>query len=291
MKEKPYEKMISYANVGILLLLTIVSVIPLLYIAVVSLISPEDYIAHGIHIPSRPSIYSYLLIFSNSSKVLRAFIINIYITVVGTIINLIFTTCTAYAISKKYLPGRVAMTAYMFVTMLFSGGLIPTFLLVKALGLVDTLWALMIPGAIAVWNVFLMRNFFYTIPDSLEESARIDGANDIVVMLKVVLPLSLPIIATMTLFYGVAHWNEWFSAMIYLNNTEKYPLQLVLREVLMSKIVPVDPLQAAEKFKRRVPPDVVRMATIMVSIVPILVSYPFLQKYFVKGILIGSIKG
>jgi putative aldouronate transport system permease protein len=175
------------------------------------------------------------------------------------------------------------------VTMFFQGGLIPTYLLVSNLGLVDTPWAMIIPGAINTWNLIIMRTSFQAVPASLEESAKIDGANEWTIMWRIILPLSIPVMAVMVLFYAVGHWNAWFNAMIYLRDRNLYPLQLILREILITNSTDSMMTNASGVDKMPIS-ETIKYATIMVATIPILVLYPFLQKYFVKGVMIGALK-
>jgi putative aldouronate transport system permease protein len=215
---------------------------------------------------------------------------SIFITVVGTSLSMAVTLTGAYTISRRHLPGRLGMTLFLVFTMLFYGGLIPTFLTVKAVGLLDTVWALILPTAVSVYNTMILRNFYMSIPDSLEESAVIDGARPFIVFVRIVLPLSKAAVATVSLFYAVAYWNAFFEAVIYINRRTLWPLQLLLRETLiagrMSELFPyVDP------DNLNPPTQVMELALIVVTIVPILLVYPFLQRHFAKGVLMGSLKG
>jgi putative aldouronate transport system permease protein len=211
-------------------------------------------------------------------------------TVLGTVISVILVIITAYPISKKRLPFRKVFLGIICFTMFFGGGLIPTFLLVKNLGLMNTIWALVLPGAITPFNVILMKNFFSSLPPSLEESAKIDGANDIYILYKIVVPLSMPIIATISLWVMVSNWNAWFDVVLYINDRSKYVLQMVLRELIGQ--TNFDPNMINLNTSSAIPPttDSIRAASTLFVVIPILMVYPFLQKYFVKGIMIGSIK-
>ena len=270
---------------------TILCIAPMLYIIMASLISPDEYMAHGISFPRHFSLYNYKFLLGGSSKVAHGLWINIYVTAVATALNLVFTYSTAYVISKRYLLGRVGVTFFMYFTMLFGGGIVPYFLWMKNLGMVDSLWSIIIPGLISPWNCFLIRNYLMTLPDSIEESARIDGANDIAIMARIILPISTPVVATVGLFYAVGHWNEWFGAMIFLNDSNKFPLQLVLRYFLVNKVAPVSAAEIRARALQEAPSDILKMTAIVISIFPVLVVYPFVQKYFVSGIIAGSIKG
>ena len=214
----------------------------------------------------------------------------VIVTLLGTALSLVLTIFAAYALSRQDLPGRKVLTGFILFTMYFSGGLIPTFLVVKGVGLYDTLGALFIPQSINVFNFIVMRTFFRSLPESLEEAARIDGASYMQCLIKIVLPLSLPIIATTGLFYAVGYWNTYFDALIYIQDPDKYTLQLRLRSLLFG-----DELNnsgaSLEGLGTQVMSQSLKMATVAVSTVPILVVYPWLQKYFVKGVMVGSVKG
>jgi putative aldouronate transport system permease protein len=208
---------------------------------------------------------------------------------VGTAINLVMTTITAYPLSRRSFSGRNPIMMFVAFTMFFSGGMVPSYLLVKTLGLINSRLAVVLPVAIGTWNLIIMRTFFEGIPDSLYEAATIDGSNDVGILVRIFIPLSMPVIAVMVLFYAVGHWNSWFSAMIYLNDDKKYPLQMLLRKILVQydqNTMMADVMQGREAVGQTI-----RYAIIIVATVPILVVYPFLQKYFVKGVMIGAIKG
>lgn len=214
----------------------------------------------------------------------------VFVTVVGTALSLVLTTCAAYALSRQDLPGRTFLTGMILFTMYFGGGMIPTFLVVKGVGLYDTLGSLFIPQSVNVFNFIVMRTFFRNLPESLEEAARIDGASYVQVLIKIVLPLSLPIIATIGLFYAVGYWNTYFDALLYIQNPDKYTLQLRLRSLLFGEELNNSSANL-EGMGTQVMTQSLKMATVAVSTIPILVVYPWLQKYFVKGVMIGSVKG
>ena len=236
------------------------------------------------------SLGAYELVFQ-SERLWRAYGNTVLYTGVGTFVRVLLLIITAYPLSRKRFPGRTFFTfAYTF-TMLFGGGLIPSYLVVRAVGLMDTMWAIIIPGGLAAYSIIIVRTFFQTtIPTSLEETASIDGANDIQILAKVVLPLSAPIVAVMSLFAAVAIWNTYFQAILYLRTATKWPLPVILRSILVTPELfgVFDHTQIAEN---RIPTKSVQTATLMVSVLPIMLLYPVLQRYFVKGILIGAIKG
>ena len=214
----------------------------------------------------------------------------VLVTILGTALSLILTIFAAYALSIKDLPGRKVFTVFILFTMYFSGGMIPTFIVVKNLGLYDSLMALILPQAINVFNFIVMRTFFRNLPESLEEAARIDGATYITILFKIVLPLSIPIIATIGLFYAVGYWNTYFDALLYIKSPERYTLQLRLKSLLFEGELNNSGANV-EGIGTQVMTQSLKMATVAVSTMPILVVYPWLQKYFVKGVMIGSVKG
>lgn len=216
-------------------------------------------------------------------------------TGIGTILNLLMTGSLAYALSRKRLALRTLYTFMILLPMYFSGGMIPSFLLVRNLGLYNSMWALILPGAISITNLIIMRTFFQSIPAELEESAYLDGANDFTIFWKIVLPLSKAAIFTIGLYYAVSHWNSWFSAMIYLKDTDKYPLQMILRQIVIQTSALQEAAQSGDASAINeigiVNVTGVKYATLFVSIFPMLLIYPFIQKYFIKGVMIGSLKG
>ena len=202
------------------------------------------------------------------------------------------TICTAYPLSKKDLRGRNGILAMIFFTMLFNAGIIPNFLLVKTIGLLDTRWALVLPYLLNTWNMLMMRNFFYAIPDALEEAAFLDGANQLQIIVKVVLPLSLPSIATISMFYAVAFWNAWFPGVMYLTNKNLQPVQNVMRSIIVAASGNLEDIGVSVDDVQVLPTsNTLKCASIVITTVPILVVYPFIQKYFVKGAMVGSVKG
>ena len=216
--------------------------------------------------------------------------ITVFVTLVATAIGLFLTIGASYALSKKKLKGRGILTAFIMFTMYFNGGIIPTFLIVKNLNLVNSVWALILPSAMNVFNFIVMRTFFTQLPESLEEAATLDGCNDMTCLFKIVLPLSLPIIATIGLFYAVSYWNEYFSALMYIQSPEKFSLQLRLRQLLFTE--ELNQLNNnTEAMGNQVMAESLKMASIIVATLPIVAIYPWLQKYFVKGVMLGSVKG
>jgi putative aldouronate transport system permease protein len=239
--------------------------------------------------PKSFTLEAYLYIFQTST-LLRSFAITIFITVVGTALNLIFTIPAAYGLSKINIPGNKVMMGILVFAMLFNAGIIPSYIIINKLGLIDTLWVLIIPFLVSPFNVILMRNFFWSVPAELEDSARIDGAKDLQLLLSIILPLSKPAIATIGLFYAVGHWNDFFRALFYINDNNKWPLQLLLRSIVISNNMQ-GMGQVPEARQSYINPENIKAATIIFATFPILLVYPFIQKYFVQGIMIGAVKG
>lgn len=279
---------ISFVHI-LLLLIGLFVVVPMVYSISVSLTPYKDILNRGgiILWPTNLTFDYYKYILNANSPVIRAYGVNILVTAAGTFLSLFVTIITAYPLSKKYLPGRNAIMYLFFLTMLFSGGLIPTYLTVRNLGMVDSLTALIIPSLVSVYNMIVMRSFFVSIPESLEESARLDGCTDIGVLFRIVIPTSTPAIVTIGLFYAVSKWNMFFDAMIYINDSAKYTLQVVLKEILInSQVSELNPEMASIA-----PPLLpLQMTCTMIAVIPMMILYPFLQRYFVKGMMIGAIK-
>ncbi|MFE5321727.1 carbohydrate ABC transporter permease [Paenibacillus sp. NPDC056579] len=278
-------------NLIILAALAVITAYPFVYVIFASLSSADELTAHsGLLLkPLNLSLEAYKAVLKNPI-IYSGYMNTLFIVVVGTAYNIIMTSMGAFVLSRKDFFWRKPITIMIVFTMFFGGGLIPNFLLVKSLGLMDSIWALIIPGAIGTWNLIIMRTAFQGIPDSLVESAHIDGAHDFIILFKIILPLALPTIAVMVLYYGVGHWNAWFGAMIYLRNRELWPLQLALREILISNSTD-EMMSGTVAQDRAAIGETIKYATIMVATLPILAAYPFLQKYFVKGVMVGALKG
>ncbi len=274
-----------------LFILGILVLLPVLYTISSSLTPYHEVLRRGgiILWPSKLTFEYYAYILNANSPVLRAFGVTLFVTVIGTLLSLSLTITAAYPLSKKYLPGKKFLTSLFVFTMLFNGGMIPTYLIVRAFGMIDSLWSLMIPTALSVYNMIVMRTFFTNIPESLEESAKLDGCNDIGVLMRIVIPTSGPVIATISLFYAVSKWNAFFDAYIYINDTAKYTLQVVIRRILV--LSQVEELNSAVNQANIPPLFSLQMACAIVAVLPMVFFYPYLQKYFVKGVMIGSVKG
>ncbi len=266
--------------------IALITVIPFVYVIAASFATENEIITRSLFIiPKEVTLDAYRQIFSEyGTTVLRSLGVSVCVTLIGTLINLFFTTTMAYACAKPII-GRNAVLNCVLFTMVFSGGMIPLFLVVSGLGLYNTYAALILPGAISAYNMIIVKNFFQNLPAGLEEAASIDGCTDIGIFVKIALPLSLPILATFGLFYAVGHWNNYFGALLYLEDAEKYPFQLVLRNIVMSAN------SAAQDPENLQPEETLKMAMIVVGTVPILCVYPFLQKHFAAGVMVGAIKG
>ena len=242
--------------------------------------------------PVEPSIRGYQMVF-NYRIIWTGYANTIYITVVATVINVILTTLAAYPLSRRNMQGRkIYMTLFM-ITMFFSGGMIPNYILRLKLGLIGSRWAVILNGALSVYNMIIMRTFFMnSIPQDLFDAARIDGISDIGYLMKIVIPLSRAVFAVIVLYYAVAHWNSYFSSMLYLRDRDMYPLQMVLRDILSASSVDLDQFDDAEILASVIgSTDLIKYASIVVSAGPVLVAYPFVQKFFEKGVMLGSVKG
>ena len=275
-------------NISFLTLLAIIVLYPFYNSILISLVSQREYIRTPFMIfPKQFDWSSYLYIFE-SPRIIYGYKNTLILLLFGVPYNMILTTCTAYSLSRKSFPGKKIILALIIFTMYFSGGLIPYYLLVRGLGLINNLASIIFTYGVNTFYMIIMLNYFDTIPASLEESAKLDGANDFVILFKIILPLSSPIIATVILFYAVDRWNEWYNSMLFLRDGKKWPLQLILRDIVMSSIDKLGDSYAS--LRRTVFPSGVKMASIVVTMAPIMLVYPFLQKYFMKGILIGAIK-
>lgn len=272
----------------ILALVTLAVILPLWYLIMISLTPFEIWTRTGGTLfvpPSQWTFEGYKQLLS-SARLPRAFGVSVFITTVGTALNLIATTLLAYPLSKKEFKLRQPLLLAVLFTTLFSGGLVPTYLVVRQLNLTNTYWSLMLPNLISAFNLLVMKAFFQNLPDEIEEAARIDGASDWQVLWRIVLPLSKPILATVGLFYAVAHWNSFFDAILYISNTEMHPLQVVLRSILSAGNINeyVNPDAAI------MPQETLRMAAVVLTTLPLLFVYPLLQKHFTAGTLLGSVK-
>jgi len=267
----------------------IVTVIPFVYVIAASFAPEHEILTRPLFIiPREFTLDAYKRIFDPNDyglTVLRSLGVSVLVTLVGTIVNLFFTTTMAYGLSRNGLKGRNFILNCVLFTMVFSGGMIPLFLIVTNLGMYDTFAALILPGCISAYNMLIIKNFFQELPNELEEAASIDGCTDIGIFWKIALPLSLPMLATFGLFYAVGHWNNYFGALLYLEDATKFPFQLILRNiVIITQETQTDP-------DVLLPQETLKMAIIVIGTVPILCVYPFLQKHFAAGVMVGAVKG
>lgn len=277
----------------VLFLIALVTIYPILFVVSASFSEPTAVNSGQVLLwPVGFQMDGYQEIFKNQ-WILTGYQNSLVYTIFGTLLNLFVTFTAAYALARKDIYGRKLLNIYMIIPMWFSGGLIPTFLTVSAVGLIDKPYTLIILGAINIYNFIICRTFIMnSIPGELQESARIDGCSDIGIMVRIVLPLSTPVLAILTLYYGLAHWNDYFTALIYLNSRRYMPLQIFLREILIQNVVfEGDPLELEDSMRRAYMLQVMRYGLIVVSSVPMLIMYPFVQRYFVQGVMIGALKG
>lgn len=279
-------------NALILLTLTLIALFPMYYVVLVSLADYASVHKQGLYIlPTTIKFDSYKTLLS-TSLFTNAAAVSVFITMTGTVLSMILSSAAAYVLSKKQIPGQKFMFTVILVPMFFSGGLIPYYLTIKDIGLIDSVWVLIIPGAISSYYLILLKNFFENFPSSIEEAAKIDGANDIFILAKLVLPMSAPIIATIALFYAVDKWNDYYTALMYLSNRKLFPLQLVLREAILdfNQVIGSSVGAQLARENSKVYSQGMQMAMIVISTVPIFCVYPFLQRYFTKGLMLGAVK-
>ena len=286
------ERIFSGLNIILLLLFSLAMVLPFLHVIAKSF-SSETAVLSG-HVSVLPvgfqtGTYRYVL---ENSQFYRSFAVSIQVTVIGTLLSMFLTVTSAYPLSKTHLRGRPFLLIFYVFTMLFHGGIIPNYLLYRTLGITNTIWALIAPMGLVVFNMLIVKSFMEGLPESVEESARMDGASYARILVAIVIPMSLPVIATISLFYAVAYWNNFFFALIYITKPSLKPLQLFLYELVTESMMNVHELQeiSAERAMNLTTESILS-ATIVVATVPILLVYPFLQRYFVKGVVIGSVKG
>lgn len=282
-----------YFCVNVVLTLLVITIIyPIILVISSSFSAPSAVYAGRVFLwPVDLSVEGYKAVFKNRQIVSGA-LNSVFYTGVGTLVNLVMTTLAAYPLARRTLPGRSIIMKLFVFTIFFSGGMIPNYILLMNLHLLNTRFALILPGAISVYNMILMRTFFQNIPAELNEAASIDGCSDIRYLLQIVIPLSKPIIAVLALYYAVAHWNAYFNAMMYLTDQELAPLQLVLRDILVSNTISLSDIADEETMRARQGiAELMKFSLIVISSLPVMVIYPFIQKYFVQGVMLGSIKG
>lgn len=287
------DKAFDVINCILMGLIVLIILYPLWFVVIASVSDANEVIAGKVLLwPKGVSFKSYEYVFKDP-MIMTGYKNTIIYTVLGTTINLIMTVLAAYPLSRKDWVGRGFFTTVVMFTMFFSGGTIPTYLLMNSLGIVDTIWVMVLPGAVSVYNTIVMRTFFVnSIPHELQEAAQVDGCSNTRLLLQIVLPLSMPIIAVETLYYGVAHWNAFFNALIYITDSEKYPLQLVLRSILIQNQQSQDMMGDLDTISDRIMlAETIKYALIIVSTLPMMILYPLLQRYFEKGVMVGAVKG
>ena len=289
------DRIFTVANYIVLLAFAVVIVLPIFCVVMNSFVSEAEIARRGafIFIPEQWDLTSYKMLWSSRQNLIRAYGNTLFRVIVGTSMNLVFTIALAYPLSKRDLKGRTAINALVFFTMIFSGGMVPSFLLIRSLDLMNTRWSVILSCLLSTYYVVLVTNFIRSLPGSLLESARLDGASEATILVRIVLPLSKPILATIALFYAVDKWNEWWNSMLYINRMEMYPLQLILQNIINTyqsatdrNIASADALNRLKTFSMGI-----KMAAIVVTMLPIMCVFPFLQRFFVKGIMIGAVKG
>lgn len=278
------------ANTILMFCVIFVTLYPFIFVLFSSVSQPSRLLTFDglLLFPRGFQLDSYRMVFMNP-MITIGYMNTLFYVVAGTLINLFLTTLGAYALSRNHLYFKKSISLFIIFTMFFSGGLIPLYLQVQAYGLIDSRLALLLPGAISAFNLIIMRTGFESVPASLEESARLDGANDWQICFRIVFPLSLPVVAVITLYYAVYHWNAWYHAMLFLKTRDLYPLQLILREILVSNQTEAM-VGSAESGSKEALGEAIKYAAIIVSILPVVCLYPFLQRYFIKGIMIGAVK-
>jgi len=284
------ERVGDAVNYTILLLIAAAMIFPFFYILVVSFSSLADYLSNDILLWPKVWVtgaYQYIL---SSESFTRSLRISAFITIVGTAVNLLFTATMAYGLTRPVIGNRVILFLVIF-SMLFGPGLVPMYMTVKQLGMIDSIWSLILPVAISPFNLIVMRQFFKSIPEDITEAALLDGANELQIFWRIILPLSKPALAAFGLFYAVGHWNSYFSAILYLNDPAKWPVQVVLRQIVIQNQPDAALTQGGQVLLANQPPsETIQMAAIIVATVPILIIYPFLQKHFAKGVMLGAVK-
>ncbi|HZG77659.1 MAG TPA: carbohydrate ABC transporter permease [Paenibacillus sp.] len=287
-------KLFDIFNVVVVAIVSILSLLPLLLVLVVSFTEERAIKANGYSFfPEGVTLEAYRMLFGENSLLLQSYLVSIAVTVVGTALAVAITGMAGYTLSANHIRYRNALALFFFVTMVFNAGLVPWYMVSTGLGLRNNLWALIVPSLLFnPFNLFLVRNYMKQIPDSLIEAARIDGANDLFIAFRIFFPLSLPVMATITLFYGIGYWNNWFNAIMLVDDQKLYPLQYLLFKLNseMNMISQMQSISGSAMSAELLPTESVKMATAILTIGPIVFFYPFLQKYFIRGLLIGSVK-
>ena len=285
------DRIFTIINNTVMILVALIMIYPLYYVVVASFSNAQELVAHkGILLaPLSPTTLAYELAFKNP-MLLRGYANTLFIVVVGVAVNLVLTTIGAYFLSRKQVRLQKPIMIMIVITMFFSGGMIPFYFSVRDLGLEDSLWSLILPAALNTFNLIIMKTSFMSVPESLSESAWLDGAGHLTILFRIILPVSSSTLAVIGLYYAVAHWNAWFNAMLFLKDRTKFPLQLVIREILIQNNMS-EMADGSDVAGRAFISETIKYAVIVIATVPILCVYPFLQKYFTKGVMIGAVKG
>ncbi|HOJ10878.1 MAG TPA: carbohydrate ABC transporter permease [Clostridiales bacterium] len=287
-KRSSGEMVFDVANAICLIIFSLLCIYPFLYVFNISVSKGASSAQYGLNLLPKGFTLEYYKQLFRTDAILTGLKNSVLRTISGTFLAVLVTSCGAYPLSKKYLPNRKFWTTIILIPMFFGGGLIPTYLLIKSLRLIDTRWVLILPGLVSTYNLILIRNYMISLPESLEESAKIDGANDIIILFRIILPICKPILATVALWVAVGHWNAWFDSLLYITKKELVVLQVVLYQVLnwgseRTVTGTMDNYNPAQ--------EIIKACTIMVTTIPIILTYPFLQKYFIGSIMVGSVKG
>ncbi|MDR3692266.1 MAG: carbohydrate ABC transporter permease [Fimbriimonas sp.] len=284
------EHAFDWANTLVLALLGLLAVYPFLYVLSISLSTAAEAQSHSLHLyPRRVSWNAYRIVFE-SPDILRSLWNSIVRTALGTVITVLATCVAAYPLARKELPHRSLILFLILLTMIFSGGIVPGYLLVRSLGMINTIWALVIPGALSAFNVIVVKNFFQQIPESLLEAARVEGAGEWRILFRFFIPLSKPVLATIALWTAVSHWNQWFDAMLYITDDRKQVLQNMLQRIVIENSTRLIDMGKNTHDVASYTPETVKAATVVITVLPMLILYPFVQRYFAKGIMIGGVK-
>ncbi|MCM3632662.1 carbohydrate ABC transporter permease [Paenibacillus camelliae] len=281
----------DYVNYTLLILISAISLFPFIYVLSVSFTDPKVYVPLKFYLfPEQWSLSAYKYILSTNSF-LNAFKNTIFVTAIGTVLSIVFSFTFAYALTKKSMPGQKIMLGAVIFTLVFNAGILPNYLLIKELDLLNSLWALIWSGLTNAWSLIMIKSFLESLPSELEEAARIDGSSDIGVFWRIVVPLSMPAVAAFTLFFAVMYWNTYFNALIYVSESSKWTLQVLVKSLVIDSDSNGVGEAGAGGDEAFLPQETIRMASIVMAMVPILIVYPFLQKHFAKGVMIGSVKG
>jgi putative aldouronate transport system permease protein len=290
MKTSPGERIFNFGNLLVLGVIGLLCLYPFIYTLSISLSTATEASRQGFHLfPREISLASYKMVLTNPD-IVRGYVNTLVRTVLGTALTVVACCVAAYPLARKEMPHRALMTFLIVFTMLFSGGMVPGYLLIKKLGLVNTVWALVLPGMLGAFNIVIIKNFFQSLPESLAESARMDGASEWTVLFHIYMPLSKPVLATVALWSAVGHWNAWFDALLYITDDRKQVLQTFLQRIVIESSTQLMELGVTDTSVVQFTTETIKAATIIVTILPIICVYPFVQKYFVKGILLGGVK-